>query len=86
MTLTKSEAARIRKYFQDSSWKMDGSAVAWYWLPIARRAMFRCECKSAKPIPRGAIFIGVYDRFHSKDFLDDLQDAIALAAARRATV
>lgn len=80
MTLTKTEAARIRKYFKESSWKMDGSAMFWYWLPVTRRAIFRCECKSQKAVPTGAIFIGVYDRRHAKDFFDDLQDAIAIAS------
>ncbi len=83
--LTKHEVAKIRRYFTISAWMMDGCACQWYWLPIKRKAVFRCDerARNRKPIPRGAIYIGTYDRQHIKEFLDDLPDAIAIAEARR---
>ncbi len=80
--LTKQEAAKIRRHFNNAMWYFE--AAVWYWLPISRKAAFRCaDRKLHKPEPRGAIKLGIYTRHATEEFLDDISDAIALAEARR---
>lgn len=78
MPLTESELKQVRNLFKVASWRFE--SVTWYWLPKGRRTIFRCEgdVPRAHPVPLGAHLIGHYTKQHYKDFLDDLDDIIAL--------